>query len=248
MNERRPWTREELLLAINLYVKIPFGKIHNKNPDIIYLAEIIDRTPSSISYKLANFASLDPSLHQKGASHTSSLDKAVWEEFFSDWDKLLYESEQLLESKATQTTDIYLEVPENEITEKQKLSIVRTKQGLFRKAVLSSFDNKCCLTGMNIPDLLVASHIVPWSVDRKNRLNPSNGLCLNAFHDKAFDKGYITLLEDFSVKVSSAVREGKNETEKAWLLDFEGRKILLPKRFLPSGEFLEYHRKEVFIG
>jgi putative restriction endonuclease len=39
------WTREELIIAFNLYCKIPFGKIHNRNPEIIELAKILGRTP-----------------------------------------------------------------------------------------------------------------------------------------------------------------------------------------------------------
>ncbi len=85
---RRNWIREELILAINLYCKTPFGRIHNRNPEIIKLANLIDRTPSSVSYKLANFASIDPSLQRKGASNVSKLDIDVWKEFFNDWEKL----------------------------------------------------------------------------------------------------------------------------------------------------------------
>jgi putative restriction endonuclease len=62
--ERRIWTREELILALNLYLKIPFGKIHHQNPDIIHLAGLIDRTSSSVSMRLSNFASVDP-FHQR---------------------------------------------------------------------------------------------------------------------------------------------------------------------------------------
>jgi putative restriction endonuclease len=91
---RKPWTRDELILAINLYCKIPFGKIHIHNPQIIKLAEYLDRTPGSVSYKLANFASIDPSLDRKGASNVSKLDREIWGEFFNDWEKMAFESEQ----------------------------------------------------------------------------------------------------------------------------------------------------------
>jgi putative restriction endonuclease len=75
------WSREELILAINLYCKLPFGRLHNRNPEIINLANLIGRTPSSVAYKLVNFASLDPSLKArgiKGASNASNLDREIW--------------------------------------------------------------------------------------------------------------------------------------------------------------------------
>ena len=56
------WTREELILAINLYCKLPFGKLHQNNPEIKHLAQLIGRSNGSLAYKLVNFASLDPSL------------------------------------------------------------------------------------------------------------------------------------------------------------------------------------------
>ena len=77
---QRSWTREELLLVINMYCKLPFGRLHSKNPELIHLSELIDRTPGAVAYKLVNFASLDPAQRVrgiKGASNISKMDKAV---------------------------------------------------------------------------------------------------------------------------------------------------------------------------
>jgi putative restriction endonuclease len=100
------WTREELILAINLYCKIPFGKIHQRNSEIIHLASLINRTPGSVALKMVNFASLDPSLKArgiKGASNASKLDSEIWNEFFNAWDILPFESEKIL-AKIQNTT------------------------------------------------------------------------------------------------------------------------------------------------
>ena len=81
---KRLWTREELIVAINLYYKLPFGKLHKGNPEIIMIANRLGRTPSSVAWKLVNFASFDPSLKArgiKGASNASNLDKQIWNEF-----------------------------------------------------------------------------------------------------------------------------------------------------------------------
>jgi putative restriction endonuclease len=52
--ERRNWTRNELIVAFNLYCRTPFGRIDRRNPEIIALAAALDRTPSAVSWKLAN--------------------------------------------------------------------------------------------------------------------------------------------------------------------------------------------------
>ena len=241
----KSWTREELILAINLYCKTPFGKIHYHNPLIIELAEYLGRTPGSVSYKLANFASIDPSLERKGASNSSKLDKETWEEFFNDWNKMASESEKIMirifgVSNVIENEQI---IPEG----KYKDSIVKTRvnQSFFRKMILSSYDSQCCITGLPIKELLVASHIIPWSQNSKTRLDPQNGLCLNSLHDKAFDQGYLTINTSYQVVISRKLENFEQYNVKL-ITDYQGSKIKLPRRFLPKQEYLNYHRKNIF--
>ncbi|MGS0748442.1 HNH endonuclease [Halpernia sp. GG3] len=250
--ERRNWTREELIVAFNLYCKIPFSKINYKHQLIIELANAIGRTPSAIAWKLANFASLDPTLKErniKGASNTGKLDKIIFEEFYQDWNNLAYESElkisKLLNKTIEIEEDIDFEIKEGKVRE--SIVKVRVNQSFFRSTVLASYENKCCITGISISDFLIASHIVPWSKDERNRLNPENGLCLNSMHDKAFDKGFITIDFDYKIKTSKYFNDYNNEKNiKKFFLDFDNKVIELPKRFLPNREFLEYHHENIF--
>ncbi len=112
--------------------------------------------------------------------------------------------------------------------------------------ILTSYNNTCCITGLAIPELLVSSHIVPWVKDAKNRMNPRNGLCLNALHDKAFDVGLISFDENYNLMVSNKISKIDRKQSKM-LMDYAGEKITLPNRFIPNQEFLAFHRKEVFI-
>lgn len=248
------WKREELIVAFNLYCKIPFGRIHIKNPQIIALAKAIGRTPSSISWKLANFARLDPSLKErniKGASHGSKGEEKIWEEFTGNWNQLAFESEKLMAEyfrqpleKSTQieTSDLPLEGKERERVVK-----VRVNQQFFRKAVLSAYDFKCCITGIPVVELLNASHIIPWSVEEKNRVNPRNGLCLNALHDRAFDRGLLAITPEMTIQYSSLLQESfSSEIMTEYFKRYENQKINLPQRFLPEPSFLDYHRQNVF--
>jgi putative restriction endonuclease len=120
------WTREELILAINLYCKTTFGRLHSSNPDIIHLAMLLGRTPGSVGFKLVNFASLDPTLKArgiKGAVNASKLDKEIWDEFYDNWDELPFESEKLLARKENTTVEKLNHIPEFDLQRKVKQEI-----------------------------------------------------------------------------------------------------------------------------
>jgi putative restriction endonuclease len=250
---RRDWTREELIVAFNLYCKIPFGRIHIRNPEIIKLAKSIDRTPSAVSWKLANFARLDPALRKRniaGATHGAQAEVEVWNEFNNNWERLAFESERLLEKMTGHIPDIAEEAqqfPEGRTRE----TIVRARinQAFFRASVLAAYRARCCITGLSIPQLLNASHIVPWSVDVKNRTNPRNGICLNAIHDRAFDCGLLTITPDLKVRLSPKVRiEASDKAAQELLYRFENAPIAPPHRFAPEESFLRYHNEQIFLS
>jgi putative restriction endonuclease len=249
---RREWTREELIVAFNLYCKIPFGKIHIRNPLIIELAGAIGRTPSAVSWKLANFARLDPALRQRniaGATHGAQAEIEIWEEFNDNWERLAFESERLLEKITGRSPEVAEETklpPEGRTRE--VIVRARVNQGFFRSAVLAAYGLRCCITGLPIPALLNASHIVPWALDIKNRTNPRNGLCLNVIHDRAFDCGLLTITSDFAVKLSPRVKAKSADEAVAHLLwKYDGVSITMPRRFSPDPEYLRFHNEKVFI-
>jgi putative restriction endonuclease len=249
------WTREELILAVNLYCKMPFGKIHHGNPQIINLAALIGRTPSAVAFKLSNFASFDPSLQArgiKGASNASKLDLEIWNEFYEQWDTKPFESEILLAKFKNTTVEVSNDINEADLQKEGKTreQIVKTRvnQNFFRSMIMASYNNTCCITGLQLPDLLIAGHISPWGKDKKNRLNPRNGIAINALHDKAFEAGLITITPSYQIKISSILRKQKNDTEiENLFLKFDDLPIHLPSRFLPDPEFLSYHNNERFI-
>ncbi|MDX5419147.1 MAG: HNH endonuclease [Hymenobacteraceae bacterium] len=250
------WTRDELILAINLYCKLPFGKIHKNNPEIIHLANLIGRTPSSLSYKLVNFASLDPSLQErgiKGAQNVSKLDKQIWTEFYYNWDNISFESEKLKARFERTTVEAINNIDEAELPKegkvREQLVKVRVNQNFFRRTILAAYNSTCCITGLQSPSLLIAGHIVPWGLDENNRLNPRNGIAINALHDKAFEAGLITITPNYKIKVSSTLKNQKKQegAMQEYFLKYDNQEIILPSKFLPDGEFLEYHNKQRFI-
>lgn len=249
------WTKEQLKLAFHLYCQLPFGKLDMRTPEVIKLAGLIGRTPGAVAMKLSNFASLDPAITstgRKGLEGASNLDREIWDEFHADWEALAVESEMLRRKldAAAQPVDESEEqlVPDDFTGEtRQVITDQRIKQSFFRRAVLSSYRGRCCMSGLSESRLLIASHIVPWSKDKTNRLNPSNGLCLSAIHDRAFDKGLITISDDMKVLVSEELKQNKETFVVQVLLPLEGRAIEMPERFAPQREFIAWHRNELFV-
>jgi putative restriction endonuclease len=203
--------------------------------------------------KIGNFGSLDAELKKRGIvglGNTSKLDETIWNEFNHDWSTLAYESELLISKFTNQSIETIaaIDVADLPIGKVRDAVIKqRVNQSFFRSTILSSYNIKCCITGLSISDFLVASHIIPWSKDEKNRLNPHNGLCLNSIHDKAFDSGFITVTTDYKIKVSKYFNDYKKEKAVSdFFLKYENQTIILPDKFLPSKEFLEYHHQNIF--
>jgi predicted restriction endonuclease len=254
------WTREHLLIALNLYCKLPFGKLHRGNPIIIDVAGKMGRTANSLAMKLCNFASLDPVQQARGIRGlpgATKQDKAFWNEFHAHLPTLGVESEQMLHDLFTRDEEKEIDLLQRDkvrlvkpsgATESQATVKVRRGQQFFRQAVLTAYDVRCCISGINVPRLLVASHIKPWSDFEEERLNPCNGLCLSSLHDAAFDAGLITLDESTRVVLSKQLKNHFSEPAvKANFAPYEGQSIRLPEKLAePDPNFLAYHRESVF--
>lgn len=255
MVSKNGWTRQELLIAFGLYCRIPFGKLHSRNPDIIRYAEQIGRTPSALAMKLTNIASLDPvltSTGRKGLSGASLADRKMWEEMQNDWESFALESEAAIvkitqdEKKPDTAEPNNDDVIDYSGLDKEIKTKARIGQSFFRRSVLSAYSYKCCITGLAIPELLVASHIVPWRIDPSNRLNPKNGLSLSMLHDRAFDLGFITINDDMTLRVSRIQNSKNDHFFQATFKSYENKPIALPEKFAPTQEFLAYHRENIY--
>ena len=164
------------------------------------------------------------------------------EEYSQDTDTIVLEIERLLDRNK-------LAVKECEpATETDAVRKIRLKQNFFRRVVLSNYEFRCCLSGLPIPELLRASHIVPWSRSEKDRLNPRNGLCLAATFDSAFDRGLIWIDQDFRLRLTEPIRRFQNDNETSDVfVQREGNKLQLPEKNLPDKKFLKWHQENVAI-
>ena len=247
-NAGKNWSRDELILALFLYCQIPFNRAHSRDPEIVKWSGIVGRTPSSLSFKLGNFGSLDATLAAKGIKglvNIGKMDRQVWDEFHGDWAMLVSEAARILEERDVEPTPELASSPPGP-SETEQLTRVRRHQQFFRSAILSSYQEKCCICSFDLPALLVASHIVPWAENEKTRVDPQNGLCLCSIHDKAFDSGLMAVDPDHIIHMSSAVQDSTCPAVKRFLADFDRSRIIAPSRFPPNPSFLEWHLEHRF--
>lgn len=253
MPSRLPWTRQQLLVAFALYCHLPFGRLHKGNPEIIRFADAIGRSPSALAMKLTNIASLDPTIistGRTGLKRVSATDREMWMEMEADSVNFVLKCQMALMEAEGQTVPISDSLEAESIDRVGEDRVVqateRIGQSFFRTAVLSAYNGRCCVTGLSVPTLLVASHIVPWRLEKLHRLNPRNGLALSALHDRAFDAGLITINEDMTVRVSTN-RTVKSDDFFAKAIErYNGQPIHLPQKFGVGEEFLAFHREHIF--
>ena len=208
---RTKWTDNDFLLAMNLYTKLRYGQFNYNNPDVINLANLIEKSPGAVAFKLVHLSRSDPEHRErvKGLTNPGKNAVEMYNRFVNNWDEMLYQSEVLLasyqnkrvEDLITEKYDVLDMLNGKEGINIENIVKTRVNQSLFRKVVLNNYYSSCTVCGLNIESLLVASHILKWSESSKERLNPTNGLCLCNIHDKAFENGYIGIMENYQIVI-----------------------------------------------
>lgn len=259
---RKAWTRDELLVTLNLYHKLAFGQLHSRNPAIIALADKIGRGANSVAMKLNNFASLDPVLQMRGIrglQSASALDRAIWAEFHETPTEAVAASEERLRALFDADDESEVEVTPRDGIRVMRVPAgptavtsevnVRRGQSYFRNAVLNNFGGRCGVTQLDIRELLIASHILPWGKYPAERLNVRNGLCLSRLHDAAFDLGLIAFDDDLRLILSPRIKDALPEKIIADTFGaYGGQPLTLPEDAIPPDpEFLRRHRRSASI-
>lgn len=257
------WTRSQVLAALHLYLQLPFGQLHQGQPRIVELARWLSRTSASVAMKLVNLASLDPVITKTGRAglkKASQLDREVWQELTASWSDIAQEAAVEYERlaarqglgpiEADRISPIELSFVDDEnasaaATEREALVKVRISQVRFRRWVMASYGGRCCITGIQEPRLLVASHIVPWAESAAHRMNPRNGLCLSPLFDRAFDQGLITIAPgSLKIRVSKQLRDAVSDTYiQQTVVALDGAPIRAPERFRPDDGLLAWHQE-----
>lgn len=215
-----------------------------------------------MAMKLCNFASLDPALRMrriKGLEGASRLDRDVWQEFHADLNEAAPASEEAVRRLFRAGENSELEViPKKGVQVRRRRSSAATEalatvkqrrgQEYFRDAVINNSGGMCSVTGLAVRELLVASHILPWSTHEQHRLDIRNGLSLSRLHDAAFDCGFIAFDENLRLLLSNRLkRELPSRTVAENFGAFEGEPLRFPEdAVLPEPAFLAEHRRSKF--
>ena len=218
---------------------------------------MIGRTPSSVAMRLSNYASFDPLLQARGIVGLrggGDKCKAYWDEFMNNREELVFECERIRASFEQTDIENKYQVVLDDIPEfitgktREQLVRVRVNQSVFREIVLANYNRRCALTGIDIPELLVASHIIPWASNTEERMNPKNGICLSALYDKAFDRGLISFSDQYRIIFSSQLEEnvGKEYYASYFKPVAECSLVTQGLKYPADPRFLEWHRDCVF--
>lgn len=250
------------MMAFALYRILPKNECDDRGLDVKRLAAALHRTPDAVALKIWNIAAHDANrkaLGRVGMKHGSKLDTQIWEWFADGGDVFLAECLDLLqEAMATSpfpsgglATDRVssLDTITQQVLGKEyaTTAVQRANQTYFRNSLFQNYKGTCCMTGLAIPRLLIASHIKPWNASTPvEKTAATNGLLLNAFHDRAFDQGLMTIDNDYRIVIAHDHVRHSNVNDK-WLFDFEGRQIHLPNINPPSHEFIDYHNTNIFL-
>lgn len=253
MYSRNYWTDDEMIVVLALYFKLPFGRLNKNTPEVKALAKLIGRTDNSVALRLVNYAACDPYIIETGRHGMSSGKERCmpyWNRYSNDKESLFAKEEEIKAHLTNKMIEQHLNLKPVDFIGLDRETVIRQRinQSSFRTMVLGNYENKCAITGIDIPELLVASHIIPWSEDVDNRLNPSNGICLSPLYDKMFDRGLIGIREDFSIEISKELKE--NRGKEYYNLHIEvinNKKLRMPIEHLPNLSFLEYHYNNIFI-
>lgn len=260
---RNLWSEEELILTLAVYFQLPFGRLNFGTPEVIELASYLNnRNANSAAMRLNNFAACDPSIAgtigpnghiRKGLEGGKDKCLPIWNKYKDNREALFEEAAKIrariknIKVEQTLTAEDQVEVAKLTGRTREQLVKTRINQDAFRKMILNNYDNKCAITGIDIPQLLIASHIVPWAANTSTRLDPENGICLSALYDKAFDRGLISFTSDYKVLLSERIeKEVKKEYYSQYFLPIKGQPLWLPYDHKPNKEYLEYHRDVIF--
>ena len=252
MAQKNIWTDDEMIVVLDLYFKLPFGQLSTRTLEVKALADLMGRSDNSVALRLVNYAACDPYILETGRhGMAAGRDRCMpfWDRYANDKESLFLKAEEIRAKLSQMPIETRLSLNAEDVEGKEREAVIkqRVNQASFRIMILGNYEYKCAVTGIDVQDLLVASHIVPWALDERNRLNPANGICLSPLYDKMFDKGLFGIRDDYTIQLSAELKEnrGKEYYERHIGL-IENKKLRLPIEHLPDKRFLAYHYENIF--
>lgn len=245
----RLWTKEEFILTLDLYFRIPFARISKGNPDIVRLAELINRTPSSVAMRLCNYASCDPELKSRGVVGLTgghALCLPYWERYCNRRGDLISEAmkcrKKIVESAFFSADESFSHVSMWD-------SLVNELYNFkFQSVVKKNYHGRCAISSLKADQFIVGCHIVPEEEENDNRIDASNGICLTILYARAFLEGLIGIDPQYKIHISSSLKY--HQFDKGYFSLFkkyDGTELAIKDVLVkPNPQFLEWHMDTVF--
>lgn len=248
------WAEDEVTLALILYLSRPFGKLYSTHPDVQRLAALLGRSPGAVSRKLGNLGSCDNTLRARGVKglvNVSKVDTEIWEKYVGSergskpLGPLLEDASEIASERDMDLGFLFNEFPvQGKVSpadsERLVLRKERLSQQFFRDVILAGYGGRCAISGLRVPELTEAAHIIPWSEREDCRLLPSNGIALNTLLHRAYDADLLGIDEKCRVHVSKPLLKGAEDSKMQAFFESVDGSVLQPSRhFTPSPLFLE---------
>lgn len=194
-------------------------------------------------------------LLMKNTASNAIFKEFLLDEYFPDTKTQLSEQREYLNDKYSEIENkILYEPPATYRTEiralikQQDEEEIFIRGGIFKREIPKIYNYTCCISGMRIDataqvSLIDACHIVPFSESYNDTI--SNGIALCPNLHRAFDRGLISIDEDYRVNVSDTFTEGESDYT---IRKFDQKRISLPKDqgFWPDHENLNWHKSNIF--
>lgn len=123
----------------------------------------------------------------------------------------------------------------------------RLGQGAFRVLVTEAYNRRCAITGEKVLPVLDASHIKPYAEGGPHSID--NGLLLRKDQHTLFDRGYMTITEEYKIEVSKRIKEDYGNGREYYQMHGKSLLVLPQNRMeLPSREFIQWHNENVYVS
>ncbi|WP_136603218.1 HNH endonuclease [Salinigranum halophilum] len=242
----RRWERDEFLITLDLYLNESDYSMDADDSRIQEVAEVLDRTPDSVVFRLGNYRSLDTSVHQEGFSHGGNTCREIWEEYRGNPEELARDAESAWNRLKEGETGGAEDTNERgvETGERVRRHTIREGQSDFRSIVRERYEDECVVCDVSEPGILQAGHILSWSEFDELRGDPSNGILLCYNHHKAFDVGMFTFSPSYEL-VTRPQFEPTGEFLRRTLVERDGEEVEFPGE-PPSSEYIQRHNDNLY--
>ena len=235
------WTMGEDLVACHIYAT------KDKKKKLVLMKQalkMLDRSPGALRNKIGNIQYVATN-DQKGRENTSRVDYEAWDYYCTMSESDIRILEESLLSDYPEIKSFFRKTEDAPTSGYDVIAECKSRRGQseLRQKCLELAGNKCMVTGISCPTLLIASHIKPWRhCTSSEKTDVHNVLCLSPLYDALFDRHLMTVYPDMTIRFSPKLREFMGEQEYQNFIE-RYTKISINENNKPDEKYLRIHNK-----